>query len=131
VNALNDAGVEGNFVVLPANAPIPTNPPAEQTFGLHHDGQNEIDVFVNEGEEFDLRFVARLASAVGKLDGPKPQGYPITVKMALDGDGILHVTVFDGQNGALITQLDVQRQDAMTSSQITAAAAALDDVMVL
>jgi hypothetical protein len=31
----------------------------------------------------------------------------------------------------LITQLDVQRQDAMTSSQINAAAAALDDVMVL
>jgi hypothetical protein len=86
---------------------------------------------VNEGEEFDLRFVARLGSGTGKLDGPKPKGYPITVKMALDGDGILHVTVFDGHSGALITQLDIQREDAMTSKEITAAAAALDDVLVL
>jgi molecular chaperone DnaK len=131
VNALNDADVEGNFVVLPANATIPTVPPAEKTFGIHYNGQEEIDVVVNEGDEFDLRFVARLASATGKLDGPKPQGYPITVKMALDGDGILHVSVHDGENGGLITQLDVQREGAMTDKQISAAAAALDDVMVL
>ena len=51
--------------------------------------------------------------------------------MALDGDGILHVSVHDGENGGLITQLDVQREGAMTDQQITAAAAALDDVMVL
>jgi molecular chaperone DnaK len=131
VNALNDAGIEGNVVVLPANAPIPTEPPAEETFGLHHDGQDAIDVVVNEGDEFDLRFVARLGSATGKLASPKPKGYPITVKMALDGDGILHVTVFDAHSGALITQLDIQREDAMTSKEITAAAAALDDVLVL
>jgi molecular chaperone DnaK (HSP70) len=106
-------------------------PPAEKTFGIHDDGQEEIDVVVNEGEEFDLRFVARLASATGKLDSPKPEGYPITVKMALDGDGILRVAVYDGVNGGLITQLDVQREGAMTDQQITAAAAALDDVMVL
>jgi len=131
VNALNEADIEVNVVVLPANSPIPTETPAEETFGLHHDGQDEIDVVVNEGEESDLRFVARLASATGKLDGPKPKGYPITVKMALDGDGILHVNVFDGHSGGLITKLDVQRQEAMTDRQITAAAAALDDMMVL
>ncbi|HET9967106.1 MAG TPA: Hsp70 family protein [Streptosporangiaceae bacterium] len=131
VNALDDHDNEGNFVVLPANAPIPTEPPAEQTFGLHQDGQTEIDVVVNEGDEFDLRFVDRLASATGKLDSPKPKGYPITVKMALDGDGILHVTVYDGETGGLITKLDVQREGAMTNQEITAAAAALDDVMVL
>ena len=33
VNALDDHGVMGNIVVLPANAPIPTVPPAERTFG--------------------------------------------------------------------------------------------------
>ena len=131
VNALNENDVMGNVVVLPANAPIPTEPPAEQSFGLHDDGQDAIDVVVNEGDEFDLRYVDRLASATGKLDGPKPKGYPITVKMALDGDGILHVTVHDGNSGTLITKLDVQREGAMTSKQLTAATAALDDVMVI
>ena len=91
-------------MVLPANAPIPTDPPAEQTFGLTHDGQDAIDVVVNEGDEWDLRYVARLASGTGKLDGPKPKGYPITVKMALDADGILHVTAHDGLSGALLTR---------------------------
>ena len=66
VNALNDADVEGNFVVLPANATIPTLPPAEKTFGIHYDGQEEIDVVVNEGDEFDLRFVDRLSERHGK-----------------------------------------------------------------
>jgi molecular chaperone DnaK len=131
VNALNDGGVEGNVVVLPANAPIPTNPPAEETFYLHHDGQDAIDVVVNEGEEFELRYVARLASATGQLDSPKPKGYPITVKMALDGDGILLVTVHDGHNNDLITKLEVKREGAMTSNQLSAASAALDDVVVL
>jgi molecular chaperone DnaK len=131
VNALNDDDIEGNIVVLPANAPIPTNPPAERTFGLHYDGQEAIDVVVNEGEEFDLRFVAQLASASGKLDGPKPKGYPVTVRMALDGDGILRVSVHDGQTSALITQLDVQREGLMTKKQLTSAAAALDDVVVI
>jgi molecular chaperone DnaK len=131
VNALDERGVEGNIIVLPANAPIPTDPPVEETFWLHHDGQDAIDVVVNEGEEFDLRYVARLASATAKLDGPKPKGYPITVRMALDGDGILHVTVHDGVSGGLITKLEVQREEAMTRSELAAAAVALDDMKVI
>ena len=132
MDALNDAGVPGTSWSFRPTPRSRRTRPRRRPSALHQDGQDEIDVFVNEGEDSDLQ-VRRPGSrsAVGKLDGPKPEGYPITVKMALDGDGILHVTVFDGHSGALITQLDVQRQDAMTSSQINAAAAALDDVMVL
>jgi len=131
VTALNDAGIEGNFVVLPANAQIPTPEPAEQTFGCAADGQTEIDLTVNEGDEFELKFVDRLGSATGKLGSPKPKGYPITVRMALDGDGILHVTAHDGNSGALITKVDVHREGAMTEQQQTDAMAALDDVLVI
>jgi molecular chaperone DnaK len=131
VSALNDAGVMENAVVLPANAPIPTKPAAEQTFGTVEDGQNKIEITVNEGDETELRYVNRLASAVGSLGGPKPRGYPITVKMALDGDGILRVTAHDGVSGALITQVEVHREGAMSTGQQALAAAALDDVMVV
>jgi molecular chaperone DnaK len=131
VVALNDAGVEENVVVLPANAPIPTVTPAERTFGTNHDGQTEIDVIVNEGDESNLKFVDRLGSGTGDLGGPKPRGYPIVVKMALDGDGILRVTAHDGDSGALITQVEIRREGAMTGLQRAEATAALDDMMVI
>jgi hypothetical protein len=51
--------------------------------------------------------------------------------MALDGDGILHVTVHDGVSGGLITKLEVQREEAMTRSELAAAAVALDDMKVI
>ncbi len=131
VVALNDVGVEENAVVLPANAPIPTVPPAERIFGTTHDGQSKIELIVNEGDETNLTFVDRLGSAIGDLGGPKPQGYPIVVKMALDGDGILRVTAHDGDSGVMITQVEVRREGAMTGQQRAEATAALDDVMVI
>ena len=76
-----------------------------------------IRLTVNEGDEFDLKFIDKLGSATGKLDGPKPMGYPITVKMAFDGDGILRATAHDGNTGALITQVEVQRKGAMSKRQ--------------
>jgi molecular chaperone DnaK len=131
VVALDERHVEANAVVLPANSPIPTVPPAERTFGIVYDGQDKIELIVNEGDETDLRFVDRLGSAIGNLDGPKPKGYPIVVKMALDGDGILRVTAHDGDNDALITQVKVRRDNAMSDQQRAEATAALDDLMVI
>jgi len=131
VEALNEQDVLENAVVLPANAPVPTVPPAERSFSLVQDGQTEIDVVVNEGDETDLRYVDRLASAVGHLGGPKPRGYPIVVKMALDHDAILHVTVHDGNTDALLAKVDIQREGAMSDKQRAAATAALDDVVVI
>jgi len=131
VVALNDLGLEENFVVLPANAPIPTTPPAERTFGLAHDGQDRIELTVNEGDDSNLKFVDRLGTASGSLGAPKPRGYPVTVRMALDADGVLRVTAHDGQTGALITEVNVERQGSMTNEERAAATAALDDVMVL
>jgi molecular chaperone DnaK len=131
VVALNDAGVEENVVVLPANAPIPTVPPVEHTFGTVVDGQSQIELTVNEGDDTDLKFVDRLGCAIGNLGGPKRQGYPIVVKMGLDGDGILRVTAHDGESGALITQVEVRREGAMSDQQRAMATAAVDDVMVI
>jgi molecular chaperone DnaK len=131
VVALNDEDKDENFVVLPANSPIPTLPPAEREFGVTQDGQTQIELIVNEGDESDLRFVHRLARGIGNLDNPKPRGYPIVVKMALDGDGILLVTAHDGLNGTEIAKVEIRHQDGMTIQQRAAATAALDDVMVI
>ena len=131
VVALNAAGVEENTVVLPANAAIPTDPPAERTFGVARDGQDRIELIVNEGDETDLRYVARLGSATGDLRGPKAQGYPILVRMRLDADGILHATAHDGQTQALLTEVVVTREGSMSKAQRIAAEQALDDVVVI
>ncbi|HET7014243.1 MAG TPA: Hsp70 family protein [Streptosporangiaceae bacterium] len=131
VTALNEEDKEENVVVLPANSPIPTEPPVEHEFGTTFDGQTQIELIVNEGDETDLRFVQRLSSGTGNLGGPKPRGYPILVKMKLDRDGILIVTAHDGQTGTLITKVQVQHMNGMTQQQRAAATAALDDVVVI
>lgn len=130
VQALNDDGILGNFVVLPANSPIPTPEPYEGEFVTVSDGQEEINLTVYEGEDFDLQFVDRLGSATGSLGGPKPKDYPITVRMSLDGDGILRVTAHDGYSGALVAKVDVRREGAMTQEQQADATAAVDDMLV-
>jgi molecular chaperone DnaK len=127
----NDAGILENAVVLPANTPIPSVQPAEQIFGTVQEGQQKIDVTVNEGDETELRFVKRLASGRGDLGGPKPCGYPIVVKMALDGDWILRVTAHDGMSGALLTQIEIQHEDGMSAQQRALAATSLDDMVVI
>jgi molecular chaperone DnaK len=131
VVALDDMGAEVNIVVLQANAQIPTVPPAERSFGVAADGQRQIELIVNEGDETNLRFVDKLGSAIGDLGGPKPKGYPLTVKMALDGDGILRATAHDGISGDLITHVEVHRDGAMSAAQRATATAALEDVMVI
>ena len=130
VVALDEADRERNFVVLPANSPIPTQQPGERTFGTHQDGQDQIELIVNEGDDEDLKFVDRLGSASGNLDGPKPRGYPITVRMGLDGDGILRASAHDS-NGAQICEVVVRREGAMSDQQRIQATAALDDVVVI
>jgi molecular chaperone DnaK len=131
VVALNGAGVEENAVVLPANSPIPTAEPAERTFGTASEGQDQIELIVNEGDDSDLRFVDRLGNAVGPLGAPKPRGYPISVRMWLDADGILHVSAHDGMSGSLIAQADVRRDGAMTQNERSEAEAVIDDILVL
>jgi molecular chaperone DnaK len=130
VVALSDANVQRNFVVLPANSPIPTVQPGERTFGTHQEGQDQIELIVNEGDDEDLKFVDRLGSASGNLGGPRPRGYLITVRMALDGDGILSATAHD-PSGAQICQVEVRREGAMSDQRRAEATAALDDVMVI
>lgn len=131
VQARNKEGMLGNCVVLPANAQIPTPEPYEDDFFTVCEDQTHINLTVYEGEDFDLDFVDRLGSAEGDLGGPKPEGYPITVRMSLDGDGILRVTAHDGHSGTLITQVEVRREGAMTGQEQAAAVAAVDDLMVL
>ena len=73
-------------------------------------------------------------TGVVALAEPTPDGATarqVLVKMALDGDGILRVTAHDGVSGALITQVEVHREGAMSTGQQALAAAALDDVMVV
>ena len=130
VAALNDANVLRNFVVLPANSPIPTVVPGERIFGTHQEGQDQIELIVNEGDDEDLKFVDKLGSASGDLGAPRPRGYPITVRMTLDGDGILSATAHD-PNGAQICQVEVRREGAMSDRRRAEATAALDDVMVI
>ncbi|MBO0820083.1 MAG: Hsp70 family protein [Nocardiopsaceae bacterium] len=131
VQALNSEGILGNFVVLPANSTIPTPEPHEQEFVTSAEGQTHIELTVYEGDDFDLQFVDRLGSATGSLGGSKPKGYPLTVRMSLDGDGILRVTAHDGNTGALIAKVDVQREGAMTKQEQASAIAAVDDILVL
>ena len=114
VTVVNDLGTLENCVVLDANSPIPSPEPVERRFGVAGDGQSQIQLTVNEGDDSNLRFVDELGSAMGTFDSPRPHGYPVDVRMAFTADGILTATAHDGESGRQIAVLTVERKGAMT-----------------
>ena len=74
VAALNDANVLRNFVVLPANSPIPTVVPGERIFGTHQEGQDQIELIVNEGDDEDSQVRRQARECVRRPRRPQAPG---------------------------------------------------------
>ncbi|MCB0973118.1 MAG: Hsp70 family protein [Actinobacteria bacterium] len=132
VTALDESRQERNFVLLDANAPIPTPTPLpQQRFAVVDNGQDQIALIVNEGDESDLRMVKELGRATGSLGTPKVAGHPIDIRVGLSADGILTVAAFDGVDGNHIADVVVNRHGAMDQQSIQQRADDLDDILVL
>jgi len=128
VSALNDDREMQNFIIIPPQTEVPAH--GEETFNTVEEGQTQVDIKLNEGDQEELEFVKQIAKGTGRLGRPVPKGYPIKVKIDYNRDGLIELNAYDGETDAFLCNLKVERPANLTGSQVANAASALRRVKV-
>jgi molecular chaperone DnaK len=123
VSALNGDGAMQNFVIIEPQSPVPAH--GEETFNTVEEGQTQVEVKLNEGDEEDLDDVKQIAKGTGRFGRSVPKGHPITVKIDYDRAGMIELNAYDGQTGAFLVKLQVERPGNLNMAQAAKAADAL------
>lgn len=92
--------------------------PSQQTYYTIYDGQDSVDIDINEGEGDDLEFVKRIASFTLELAQPGPKGTPVTVEVMLDRSGVLRVLAIELKTGQR-KAVDIAYESNLSEKQIT------------
>ena len=120
VSALNGDRVMQNFVIIEAQSQVPAH--GEESFNTVEEGQTQVEIKLNEGDEEDLDDVKEIAKGIGPFGRPVPQGHPITVKIDYNRAGMIELNAFDGQTGVHICKLEVNRPGNLSTAQVAKAA---------
>jgi molecular chaperone DnaK len=128
VSALNDDKQMQNFIIIEAQTEVPAH--GEDTFNTVEEGQTQVEIKLNEGDEEDLEFVKQIAKGTGRFGRPVPKGHPITVKIDYTRDGMIELTAYDGETGAFLCKLTVERPGNLSMSQVANAADVLRKIKV-
>jgi molecular chaperone DnaK len=119
VTALNSQRAEQNFIIIQSQTPLPAF--GEDTFNTVEEGQTQVEITLNEGEEEDLDDVREVAKGTGNLGRPVPVNHPITCKIEVTLDGTIELNAYDGVSGAHLCKLHVERPGNLTAMQRTSA----------
>jgi molecular chaperone DnaK len=116
IDSLNDEETEMyNSIIVEPNCHVPVE--RENTYVTVEEGQNRIRINLNEGDEEDLQFVKRIASGDALFGRTVPKGYPMRVKIELNRDGIIELNAYDGQTGAHMKEIKVERKSILSVEQ--------------
>jgi hypothetical protein len=66
--------------------------------------------------------VKQIAKGSGRFGRPVPKGHPITVKIDYNRDGLIELNAYDGDTGAFMCKLEVQRPGNLSTAQVAKAA---------
>jgi molecular chaperone DnaK len=115
VTALNTQRTEQNFVIIQAQSPLPAF--GEESFNTVEEGQVQVEIKLNEGEEEDLDDVKEIAKGTGKFGRPVPINHPITCKIEVTADGTIELNAYDGESGTHLCKLHVERPGNLNEMQ--------------
>jgi molecular chaperone DnaK len=104
-----------NHIIIPAQTPVPAH--GEDTFSTVEDGQTHVEIKLNEGDFDDLEYVKGIARGTGSLGRAVPKDYPITVYIDFARDGTIMLNAHDGETGAHIARLKVNRPGNLSEAQ--------------
>ena len=125
--ANNDRGQLAMTTIIPRNSPLPIA--CENSFTLMHDGQNQIDLHVVEGEDEDPEYDSLIGKSILTFD-PRSKGYPIIIAMEYDVNGMVHVSVRDGQTNAFMGEMEIERKSNLTDEEVEAKKAKMDGIEI-
>lgn len=87
-------GVMENSIIIKRNTSIPAH--EKRVYGTTVENQEGILLQLTEGDEEDLKYVTMLGETMIELKHRLPQQYPITIEIAVDCNGIVHVYAYEG-----------------------------------
>jgi len=120
VSALNADRVMQNFVIIEAQSQVPAH--GEDSFNTVEAEQTQVEIKLNEGDGEDLDDVKQIAKGTGRFGRPVPQNHPITVKIDYDRAGMIELNAYDGETGAFLVKLQVERPGNLSMAQVAKAA---------
>lgn len=117
VTILDDSEVLVNLVIVKAGTPLPARGSASVVTVMN--GQTEVQLTLNEGDEENLEYVRVLGNQMGRFASPRPAGYPLEARISYDLDQLITAEVFDPQTNERLCSLKVRSDGGMTDSEKT------------
>jgi molecular chaperone DnaK len=114
-------GRMANVIIIPGQTPIPAH--GEDMFSTVEDGQTQVQVELNEGDDEDLEYVKEIAKGMARFGRPVPKGYPVKITIDYDGDGMILLNAYDGDTNAFLCKIEVIRPSNLSKAQRAAATA--------
>jgi molecular chaperone DnaK len=128
IKAYNEERVLRNSIIIPGQTPVPAH--REETYNTADEGQTQVDIFLNEGDEEDLEFVKNIGTGTGHFGRAVPLGYPIKVEISYDRAGLIVLNAYDGETGAFMCEIKVDRPGNLSAAQVARATALLSQTKV-
>jgi len=119
VSALNSERVMRNVIIIDAQSEVPAF--GADTFNTVEEGQTQVEIHLNEGDEEDLEYVKQIARGTGDLGRPVPRGHPVTVKISYNRAGLIELNAFDGVSGGFLCKLSVERPGNLSTREAATA----------
>lgn len=113
VNDSDDREING-IIVRPGQG-VPSK--GTETFYAAADGQTDVLLRINEGDEEDLAYVRRIGEGMARFGRPVQRGYPIRIDIAYTEEQIVEVYAYDGETGQLIGEVRLERTGSMSGDE--------------
>ena len=104
-----------NAIIIPAGTKVPAK--AEETFNTVAEGQTQVDIKLNEGDDEDLDFVKLLAKGTGRFGQAVRLGYPVRIALEFTADQIIRLRAYDGENDSFLCELEVERPGNLSKAE--------------
>ncbi len=124
----SDLVTKYNDVVIKPNTPVPAE--GSSMYRTLEEGQTEILVELNEGNDRELRYVERLGDSPALFGRQVRKGYPLRIEMKYTSEQIIVVDGYDGESNKLICHMEVPRKGLMSRAGKEAAIARLAGIRV-
>jgi molecular chaperone DnaK len=117
VTVLTDSerGELQNSIIIRPGTPLPAQGSA-QLFTVVN-GQSEVELVLNEGDEENLDYVRVLGRQMGEFSAPRPAGYPLEARISYDLDQLITAEIYDAESGERLCFIRVRSDGGMTEDQ--------------
>jgi hypothetical protein len=95
-----------NSVIIPAQTPVPADD-YEEMYETFEEGQTQVDVKFNEGDDDNLDFVTELGRGPADFGRRVRQGYPLRVVISATNEGRLTLRAYDGETKAELRKIEI------------------------